>query len=92
MSDRWTRSHHLSNFRVKLNRGLDQAAVTCYALAQHFRAGEGRDPNEKDYLLFASTYWADVIKEGHSEEALWKIRRLKPTNLWCEGNRSVVDN
>ncbi|CAK4032211.1 Hypothetical predicted protein [Lecanosticta acicola] len=84
-------SHHLSNFRVKLNETADHAEVHCYALAQHFRQGEGHDPSQRDYVLYGSTYWADVVKEGDGEGEMWRMRRIEVENIWSEGVRSVVD-
>lgn len=65
-------SHHLSNFRVKLNGRQDEAEVYCYALAQHFRKGEGGDPKNRQYLLFGNTYSADIVKS--EDEDIWRIR------------------
>ena len=83
-------SHHLSNFRVKFNDDQTQAEVTCHVLAQHFKHGEGPDPSKRDYLLFANIYFADVVKDGQGDDALWKIRRIGMHNLWCEGDIGVV--
>lgn len=64
-------SHHLSNFRVKLDEKQERAEVHCYALAQHFKNGNGHDPSKRGYLMYGNTYWAEVVKEG---DGLWKIR------------------
>ena len=83
-------SHHLSNFRVKLNDDQTVADVQCHMLAQHFRGGDGPNPSKRDHLLFGNIYYADVVKEGQGDDALWKIRRLGMHNLWCEGDLGVV--
>ena len=83
-------SHHLSNFRLKLNGDETEAEVTCHALAQHFRPGEGLDPSKRDYLLFGNIYHADVVKDGPEENALWKIKRIGMYALWCEGDTGVA--
>ena len=83
--------HHLSNFRVKLNSDQREAEVTCYAWAQHFKSGEGQDPTKRDYLVFGNWYWADVVKEGTSEDALWRIRRIELTNIWSEGTLAAIE-
>jgi hypothetical protein len=83
-------SHHLSNFRVKLDDNQTQAEVTCHALAQHFKHGEGSDPSKRDYLLFANMYYANVVKEEQGDDALWRIRRIGMHNLWCEGDIGVA--
>lgn len=82
--------HHLSNFRVKLNDAADQAEVHCYAMAQHFRKGEGHDARKRDYVLYGNAYWADVVKDGTGEDAFWRIRRFEIRNLWVEGEPSVT--
>ena len=40
-------AHRLSNFRVKINQHQTQAEMTCYALAEHFKPGEGQDPSKR---------------------------------------------
>jgi hypothetical protein len=83
-------SHHLSNFRVKLNSEQTEAEVMCHALAQHFRGGDGSNPSKPEYLLFGNIYYADVVKDGQGDDALWKIKRIGMHNLWCEGDIGVV--
>ena len=48
--------HHLSNFRVKMDENQTVAEVTCYAIAQHFKANEGQDPTKRDYLIMGNSY------------------------------------
>lgn len=83
-------SHNISNLRVKLDEKQDQAEVACYCIAQHFRSGEGHDPSKRDYLLYGTMYWADVVKTGDGEDALWKMRRFEIHLMWCEGDQSVA--
>lgn len=83
-------SHHLSNFRVKLNQEQTEAEVICHVLAQHYRPGEGLDPSKHDYLCFGNIYYADVVKHGQGEDALWKIKRMAMHALWCEGDVGVA--
>ena len=84
-------SHNLSNVRVKLNDTMDQAEVMTHVIAQHFRPGEGYDATKRDYALFGSTYWADVVKVVEGDNALWKMKRFEIQVLWAEGDMSVTD-
>ncbi|KAF2173567.1 hypothetical protein M409DRAFT_15847 [Zasmidium cellare ATCC 36951] len=84
-------SHNINNVRVKLNDSMDQAEVTSYVIAQHFRPGEGHDPSKRDYVLFGNSYWADVVKVGEGDDALWKMKRFEAQNIWAEGDMSVSD-
>ena len=84
-------SHHLSNFRVKMNSDQSQAEVTCYALAQHFKSGEGHDPSKRDYVIMGNTYWADVAKGSDEEDALWRIKKIEVTNVWSEGDLAAIE-
>ena len=84
-------AHHLSNFRVKIHSDGTEAEVTCYALAQHFKAGEGTHPGERNYLIMGNSYWADVARDGSDEDALWKIRRIEITNMWSEGDLAALE-
>ncbi|KAK4497915.1 hypothetical protein PRZ48_010570 [Zasmidium cellare] len=84
-------SHSITNVRVKLNDKMDRAEVMTYVIAQHFRPGEGHDVSNRDYALFGNSYWADVVKVGEGDDALWKIKRFECQNLWAEGDGSVSD-
>ncbi|KAL9085259.1 MAG: hypothetical protein Q9165_007693 [Trypethelium subeluteriae] len=79
--------HMISNIRVDHKDGADQAYVTAYSLAQHYRAGEGKDPETKR-LLSGSSYYVDVIKDG--SDGLWKIKRWTMKFIWVEGDMSIV--
>ncbi|KAF2228735.1 hypothetical protein EV356DRAFT_497516 [Viridothelium virens] len=79
--------HMISNVRVDHKDGADQAYMTAYALAQHYRAGEGMDPGTKR-LLSGASYSIDVIKD--SGDGLWKIKRWTMKLIWVEGDMSIV--
>lgn len=84
-------AHHLSNFRVSMNSALTKAEVTCYALAQHFKPGEGQDPSKQNHFIMGNSYWVDVAKDCGVEDDLWRIRRIEVTNMWSEGDLTVLE-
>ena len=84
-------AHHLSNIRVKMYTDQMRAELTCYALAQHFKPKEGQDPSKRNYLIMGNSYWADIVRDGDGEDALWKIRRIVVTNMWSEGDLAALE-
>ena len=78
-------SHTLNNFRVDVKER--QATVTCYALAQHYRAGEGPTPDTREFLM-CNRYRADVVPGG---EGLWRIKSMAIRCAWSTGDLGVLD-
>ena len=78
-------THFLTN--VRINVVDDKAEVTCSALAQHYRPGQGMQAGASR-MLAGSLYWVDLVKDG--TDGLWKMKywKLKPT--WGEGDWGVV--
>lgn len=56
-------------------------------LAQHYRAGTGRETGASRYLT-GGLYLMDLIKDD--TEGLWKIKHFKIKTVWAEGDRGVV--
>ena len=79
--------HMLNTVRVDHKNGADQAYVTAYALAQHYRAGEGMDPASQR-LLAGASYFVDVVRD--SGDKLWKIKKFQMKIIWVEGDWSVI--
>lgn len=80
-------THYITNVRIDAKEGADTAAVTAYALAQHYKTGEGQDPSTKR-LLSGSMYSLDVMKDEGSD--LWKIKKWIMKFVWVEGDMSIV--
>lgn len=80
-------THFITNTRVQLEDGANEAVVTAYALAQHYKTGEGPDPATKR-LLSGSMYQVDVVRD--EIDGLWKIKRWTMKIVWVEGDRSIV--
>lgn len=78
--------HHVSNVRVKLNENEKEAEVTCYVIAEHYRAGEGQNPEKSTCLRVGTRYRAYVVEE---KEGLWKIKNVNLVTLWSVGDLSV---
>lgn len=79
-------THFLTNTRIVAENN-NTAIITCSALAQHYRTGEGLQP-ETDRLLSGSLYRVDIVKDG--EDGLWKIKKWSMKLVWVEGDRSIV--
>jgi len=79
--------HHVSNVRVKLNEHKNEAEVTCYVVAEHFKAGEGQSPEKSTSLRVGTRYRADVVEDR--EDGLWKIKAVDLVTLWSVGDLSV---
>lgn len=78
-------SHDLTNFRVELNQGQDEAHVICYVDAYHFKKGQGLAPGAKDYYLVKSRYDATVVRTSGE----WRIKHLAVEPLWTLGTPAV---
>ncbi|KAK9233732.1 SnoaL-like domain-containing protein [Lipomyces kononenkoae] len=65
-------THTVSNIRVDVKDGEDTASMTAYAVAQHYKPGEGCAPAARR-LLTGGLYFIDLVRD--SSDALWKIRK-----------------
>ena len=65
----------------------DEGHLDCYALAQHFRAGEGPEPKHRGFLM-GNRYDTDLARG----EGKWRVRRLVVICMWSEGDIKVVEN
>jgi len=72
--------HQVTNFRIDV-RG-DEAKLTCLTLAQHFRNGEGPQPDKVGYLM-GNRFNARLKR---AEEGLWQISRVVITCYWANGD------
>ena len=78
-------AHHVSNFLVELND--NEAEVSCYALAQHFRLGEGPSHDEhNDYCLMGNRYDVTLV----CEKEAWRIKTFVVNSMWSQGNVDVM--
>lgn len=78
-------THHVSNVRAVISG--DSAELTCYALAQHFRPGEGLSIKEgKRYMLRGNRYHAQLERSSD----WWRIRHLTIDGVWITGDVNLV--
>lgn len=77
-------THFITNTRV-VEEETDTATITCSALANHFRPGEGLQPDSQK-LLSGSLYRVDVAKK----DGLWKVKKWSMKLIWIEGDSSIV--
>ncbi|RAH71143.1 uncharacterized protein BO66DRAFT_372188 [Aspergillus aculeatinus CBS 121060] len=95
-------THFLSNVRINLpaeDRGTAAATatVTASALAQHFRAGQGNQP-DTTRLTSGALYSVEVVRdfagvdgEGQgSGGGVWRIKRWRMRLVWTEGDWGVM--
>lgn len=79
-------NHFLTNIRINIADGDSKAQVTCSALSQHYRGGEGMNPGS-DYLLAGGFYWVELVKD--SGDGLWKIKQWTLKSNWGQGDWGV---
>lgn len=90
-------THFISNVRVSLTEGEgkkegeeEKAYMTAYALAQHYRTGEGIDLKaERGHLMSGSMYFLDLVK-SEGNEGLWRIKKWGMKIVWLDGDMGVV--
>ena len=83
--------HHASNFLVDIKG--DEAELKCYALAQHFRLGEGLSSlavGSKDCFLQGNRWNVDLVREEGGPGGGWKIRKFVLVPGWTFGNAEVM--
>ncbi|KAJ5280634.1 hypothetical protein N7478_006006 [Penicillium angulare] len=82
-------NHFLSNIRINIMDGDSKAQVTCSALAQHYRGGEGMKPGSEP-LLAGSLYWVELVND--SADGLWKVKHWTLKSSWGQGDWTVFGN
>ncbi|QKX59858.1 uncharacterized protein TRUGW13939_07000 [Talaromyces rugulosus] len=80
-------THFTTNIRIDLKDGSDKASLTSYTLAQHYRPGEGHNP-EGQQLLTGGLYYVDLEKD--KGDGLWKVKKWTIKFIWSEGDMSIV--
>ncbi|UZJ53741.1 hypothetical protein CBS101457_003061 [Exobasidium rhododendri] len=82
-------THMVSNVRIDWKEGATTAAMTAYALAQHFAPGQGREAGAQSFLAGAS-YHLNLIKD--EGDGLWKCEKFVANVLWSQGDRAIMHN
>ena len=77
--------HLITGIRIDVKNGLNTAHLTANALAQHYRAGQGQDPNA-EFRLGGRTYDIQVVKESDGQ---WKIKTWVINTIWSQGTQAV---
>lgn len=77
-------THVLSNERVYVNG--DGARLSATAISNHFRPGEGVDPNATEYMV-GCTYEVAFSK---ATDNLWKIKLWSICIKWKSGDPSII--
>lgn len=82
-------THFISNIRIDVkDDAADTASMTAYAVAQHYRKGEGYDPSTPN-LMSGGIYTLDMVKDKN--DGLWKIRKWGANMIWRQGDRAVTE-
>jgi ketosteroid isomerase-like protein len=77
-------SHAITNTRIIVTG--DTARAHCYALAQHYRGGEGPNPRVTTHALMMNRYDVELVRS----QSDWRIKRLTIDNTWFEGDTDVL--
>ncbi|KAK6376093.1 hypothetical protein LTS17_007344 [Exophiala oligosperma] len=80
-------THAISNVRVHVEEDSKTATVTAYAVAQHFKAGEGSDPTSPN-LLAGAMYTLALVKDDSQD--LWKVKKWVAEIKWRQGDPSIM--
>lgn len=77
-------THSATNIRCTVDE--DTANLSSTVLAQHFRLGEGLNPECNDYYLFGNFYKAEIVRAGD----VWRMKKVTITPGWTQGNPDVM--
>ena len=77
--------HMVTNVSTKILDDGSSAHATAYALAEHWKTGEGRGLEFSGDLLGGNRYEVDLVKDGKG----WKIKYFKIKAKWIKGDPSV---
>lgn len=78
-------NHFLTNMRINITEE-SKAQVSCSALSQHYRGGEGMTPGS-DFLLAGGLYAVELVKDAG--DGLWKIKHWTLKTTWGQGDWAV---
>jgi hypothetical protein len=81
-----TTTHFIMNPRPCLNEDGKTASLGAYALAQHYRPGDG-GKGDAERLLSGSIYDLELEKDG---DGMWRVVSFRMNLVWHEGNMAVV--
>ncbi|KAF2168446.1 hypothetical protein M409DRAFT_53125 [Zasmidium cellare ATCC 36951] len=84
-------THMLSNFRTSISDNGFTGTVTCYALAQHWRPGQGRSFAFESRFLMGNQYEGEVVRDESEGQGVWRLRKLVIRTMWTEGDFGVFD-
>ena len=83
-------THMVTNIRTRVrtsDSGEMVANLTAYALAQHWKPGEGADPANGRDLLAVNKYTAELVQD---ESPAWRLRLLRIESRWAKGDATHV--
>ncbi|KAJ0414341.1 hypothetical protein BJY00DRAFT_295301 [Aspergillus carlsbadensis] len=83
-------THFVSNVRIHIEEGGKTAVMSAYALAQHYRIGEGLK-GDQERLLTGNFYHVELVREmGATEREFWRIQKFVVKSSWAEGAWGVL--
>lgn len=80
-------AHVIGSIRVAIDEGGSTASATASVIAQHYRAGQGKDPAASRYMA-GGLYRLDMVKD--EGDGLWKMENWRLSLVWAEGDRGVM--
>ncbi|KAF7198374.1 hypothetical protein HII31_00113 [Pseudocercospora fuligena] len=80
-------THMLSNFRTQLSEDGKTAKLTCYALAQHWRPGQGQSWVFGNCYLMGNRYDGELVK---GDDGLWRFKTFVIACTWSQGDAAVM--
>ncbi|OTB09037.1 hypothetical protein M426DRAFT_18429 [Hypoxylon sp. CI-4A] len=81
-------THLIGNMRVNWKEGDTKASLSCTAMAQHYRAGEGHKEGAT-FFMTGCLYYLDVVKD-ETTAGLWKASTWKVKIIWREGDIGAI--
>lgn len=77
-------THMATNIRCEVKG--DTAELKAQILAQHFRKGEGADPEKGEFYLNGNLYRCVVVRVGEE----WRMSVVDIRPAWVQGNPEVM--
>ena len=80
-------THLVSNARIDLKDGETAASLTAVFMAQHYRGGQGTQPDATHFLA-GGMYFIELVKD--QKDGLWKSKHWRIKITWTEGDQGVM--
>ena len=86
-------THSVSNLRVDVAEGGNEAKLEAVYVAHHYRGGEGTVEGSPRFVT-GGLYTAELVKDDKGgdgdSDGLWRMNVFRMRSIWTEGFRSVM--